>query len=292
MLATPASNSMVLPHQLTVNLDWNIESLKRHIETIHVNAALSDDAVELLWRSFYYYAHYPFPNTAAGGKVDWDAFQRAVSLLAVQSTDILGMQDEELHFWRADHDDVLFQKANFARVIRSIGVPSPTGESFSQTKDNSSDLINDTMDVLAMTQPYTIKLAPSPDQLQSAAQKLLQEACTPRQYHVKCEDLSVLLSLLLRLRLERAKWHWKSHYGRFETATSNVNKLPDILINGLGGDQEENSLSPYQIEKIMDLLVSVVGSRGFSMSDLCSQICNSDSTNSGPYCFNQWSADD
>ena len=253
----------------------------------HPDADFADATVQLMWKCFYYYAYHPFPSANSGGKVEWAAFQRAVSLLALQCTKILGTQDEGAYFWRSDHNDASFQKRNFARVFRSIGAPITKGNESLQMEFSSADMLNDTMDVLAMTQPHTIKMAPSPDQLRSAAQNLLAESAIPMQYTVTREDLSALLSLLSRLRLHTATWGSGFKLGTFEKAIPVYKELADITVNGLGGDQEGNLLSPDQREKVMDLLVSIYCVRWTDISDLSSQICNYDSINFGRRCFSQ-----
>ena len=95
-----------------------------------------------------------------------------------------------------------------------------------------------------MTQPQTLPWVPSPNQLGPVAQKLLSESATQTRYIVTRKDLSILLSLLLRLRLRKAKWGspW-FHFGAFDEADASDKELADILVDGLGGDQEEGFLS-------------------------------------------------
>jgi len=103
------------------DLDWNANCLKRHIETAHPEFATSETIINVLWRVFSFYAYHPFPRSATDGRVDSAAFQRAVTLLAIQGTDILGTQDGGDCLWR--EDDAFFCRADFARIFRSIGLP-------------------------------------------------------------------------------------------------------------------------------------------------------------------------
>jgi hypothetical protein len=238
--------------------DWNEDSLRKHIESRHPDVAISKAAIQLLWRCFHFYAYHPFPRDATDGKVDSAAFQRAVSLLALQCTDLLGTQDGGDYFWR--HDDAFFRQADFKRIFRSIGLPTKctSSDQSLQLDDDSTSVLDDAMDVLAMTQPQTVSLAPSPDQLEPAARKLLGESdLLQKRYQVSREDLSTLLSLLLRLRLQKAKWGSRFHLGAFDKADPRDEELADIMVNGLGGGQEEEDLTSDKVLRAMDLLVSV-----------------------------------
>jgi hypothetical protein len=145
------------------------------------------------------------------------------------------------------------------------------------------------MDVLAMTQPQTVSLAPSPDQLRPAARKLLGEGTTQTPYRVPRKDLSMFLSLLLRLRLRKAKWGTRFHLGSFDKSNPGDKELADILVNGLVGDQEEENLTSDQVLRAMDLLVSVdllCVSEASAPLIFYSQICSYDSTSFGRFYFN------
>lgn len=79
---------------LTIYPDWSEESLRGHVENIHPNLASSKSIIQLLWRSFYFFAFHPFPQDPTGGRVDWEAFQRAISMLVAQGADLLGVLEE------------------------------------------------------------------------------------------------------------------------------------------------------------------------------------------------------
>jgi hypothetical protein len=110
------------------------------------------------------------------------------------------------------------------------------------------------MDVLAMTQPYTVCLAPSPDQLELVAQKLVTECPLQMLYLVSRNDLSNLLSLLLRVRLQKDKWGSRFHLGFFDNADHDNEVLVSTLVNEISEDKE--TLTSNQILRAMDLLVS------------------------------------
>ena len=117
--------------------------------------------------------------------------------------------------------------------------------------------LEDAMDVLAMTQPQTVSWAPSPYQLGHAARKLFSEGVSQERCRIARKDLSSLLSLLLRLRLRDAKWGTLFHVGTLEKRDPADEELADILVGGLGGDQDEDYLTSSLKIMAMDLLVSL-----------------------------------
>ncbi|KAJ5620840.1 hypothetical protein N7510_004824 [Penicillium lagena] len=248
--------------KLRCSLDWNVTSFRKHIEREHPDVVSSEAVVQLLWRCFLYFAYHPFPRDVTNSaQVDSSGFQRAVSLLAAQGTDILGTQEEGDYFWR--HDDAFFHTADYKRTLRSIGLPDDINN-----QPTDSGLEEDVMDVLAMTQPQSVSLAPSPDQLGPAARKLLDEGPTRTQYRVARRDLSTLLSLLLRLRLYKAKWGSYFHYGTFDSAEPGDEKLANILVNGLGEVRDGENLTSKQLLRAMDLLVCMDRCSGVSGASL------------------------
>ena len=216
---------------------------------------MSEAAVQLLWRCFHFYAYHPFPCDSTDGKIDSAAFQRAVALLAVQGTEILGTQDEGDYFWR--HDDAFFHKSNFERIFRSIGLQENTDRPSIHLDHGSTSSLEDVMDVLAMTQPQTVSLAPSPYQLGPAARELFSKDVCQERCQVSRKDLSRLLSLLLRVRLLDAKWGIRFHFGTLEKRDPADEELADILVRGLGSDQDEDYLTSSLNIMAMDLLVSL-----------------------------------
>ena len=216
---------------------------------------MSEAAVQLLRRCFHFYAYHPFPRDSTDGNIDSASFQRAVALLVVQGTDFLGTQEGGDYFWR--NDDAFFRKSNFERIFRSIGLPENSDRVSNHLDHGSIPSLEDTMDVLAMTQPQTISLAPSPYQLGPAARKLLSEGVFQERCRVARKDLSRLLSLLLRLRLRDAKWGTLFHFGTLEERDPADEELADILVRGLGGDQDEDYLTSSLNIMATNLLVSV-----------------------------------
>lgn len=227
-----------------------------------------------MWRCFYFSAYHPFPTSSEiDAKIDQDAFERAVTLLAAQGTDLLGTLEEGDYFWCSDKDATSFHMASFDRVVRSATC------FYHGYSCLSASLVVDVMDVLAMTQPQNVNFTPSADQLEPAARKLLDEGSTRRcRCRAATKDLSMLLSILLRMKLEKAKWGLGFHFGGFDKANSKNEKLARIMV-------EDTGLPMDFHPSTMDLLVSPIDTSS-GISDYSSQTYRYDSTSSGLFYSN------
>lgn len=225
---------------------------------MHPYADFSDAIINLLWACFYFYAYHPLPRRDVDdGKIQWPAFQRSVSLLAVRGTKLLGTLEDGDYPWR--YDESFTRKISFNRIFRSISAPEDanTQQNFQPGCHTSTSIVDDVMDVLAMTQPQDISVHPSPDMLKPAAQKLISESATPVQFWTKGEGLFLLLSLLLRLRLHEAKWARKEfYYGTFDEQRPEDVELSRILTERLAGGQG-TVLASDQAQNALDMLVSM-----------------------------------
>ena len=221
-------------------------------------ADFSDTIINLLWTCFYFYAYHPFPRgDVGGGRIGWPAFQRSVSLLALRGTKLLGTLEDGDYSWR--YDESFTHRVNFNRILRSISLPgdADTQQQLQPGCDTSTLIVDDVMDVLAMTQPQDISVHPSPDLLKPVAQKLISESATPMQDWIKGEELSLLLSLLLRLRLYETKWARKEfHYGTFDEQCPQGDELAHILTERLTGGKG-TVLTSDQAQEALEILVSV-----------------------------------
>jgi hypothetical protein len=172
------------------SVDWDVESLRQFLASRHPGID-SHETTYLLWRCLHFYAHYPFARSSRGSRIDLKGFQRAVALLVFRGTDSLGTQQPGDHYWR--HDEAVFREADFRRMLRSISEPA---QFYSVEKQWAVD---DVMDVLATTQPHSATLAPSPDQLREAAERIRPSGSMK---HRLCRDeFSLFLRLLLQLRV-------------------------------------------------------------------------------------------
>ncbi|GIC94600.1 uncharacterized protein Aud_001929 [Aspergillus udagawae] len=169
---------------------WDVESLRQFLASRHPGLD-SHETTYLLWRCLHFYAHYPFARNSRGSRIDLKGFQRAVALLVFRGTDSLGTQQPGDHYRR--HDEALFREADLRRMLRSISEPA---QFYSAEKQWAVD---DVMDVLATTQPHSTTLAPSPDHVREAAERILSR---DSMKHRLCRDeFSLFVRLLLQLRV-------------------------------------------------------------------------------------------
>jgi len=233
---------------LTYATDWTEDSFGKYLKATHPEVVLSRTQLHLLWRSFHFFAYHPFPNDDADGKIDPNAFQRAVALLALRGTELLGSQEDGDYFWR--DDAAFFHEANIKRIFRSIG----TSQGPDKPGHDSATVLDDVMDVLATIQPFSIHLAPAPHQLESAASKLIGENSTPLQFRVTREDLCTLLTLMLRLRLHEATWGLCFHFGSFSKPDPGDEQLANAIARALCDAHVD--LTPENIPRVLAVLVS------------------------------------
>ncbi|PWY81708.1 hypothetical protein BO94DRAFT_496071 [Aspergillus sclerotioniger CBS 115572] len=213
---------------------WTKECLQSHIAKVHPDTTFPEPAIDVLWSCFYFYAYYPFPReNCNGGKLELSAFQRALTLLALRGTSLLGSVDEFGYggvYWR-DHDSPGVCVPNINRIFRSIGKVSHKVNKASEIVAPSTFIIDDAMDVLATTHPYHVKFHPYDSQLRGVAERLL-EGRIP-QYQVKSDDLVTLVSLVLRLRVHKPTWGEEGgdfRYGSFDNSSPQNDELAEALV--------------------------------------------------------------
>ena len=80
--------------------------------------------------------------------------------------------------------------------------------------------------------------------LRAAARKPLNEGAFEKQYRMICQELSTLLSSLLRLRLREAKWLLRFCFGTIDKSDASDEEFDDILVRGSCGNQGEDFLRP------------------------------------------------
>lgn len=246
-------------------LDWTQTSFSKYLTSKHPHLVAfgSEPLFQLLWRCLYCYAYHPFPRSRAAvendQRIDFPAFQRATSLLALQGTDLLATQDEGAYYWRYDKDH--FQRRDFVRVFGNIGTPLEGGNGRSLPdqgnggQESVADL-EDIMDVLAMAQPHSINVAPEPEQLEHVAKRILAGNAALTPYVGTCKDLATLISILVRLRLGGRDRASRSYYGMIDKEDTASDNLARALVDALGEPQKGDHLSPNQIERAMEIFVS------------------------------------
>ena len=216
------------------------------------DVAVSEAEVQLLWKCFHFHAYHPFPRNVIDGKVDFSAFQRAIALLVVQGNETLS-GCEGVTYWIWHHH---FLNTSFERILRSISLPEETD---GPSVHFSQDSMDEAMWVLrALTKPLMADAHgfPDPDLLRPTARKLVGENGVERRCLIARKDLSILLSLLLRLKLGEARWGGRFHVGTIEKRDLDDEVLVDVLAKGLGVNQDEEYLTSGHIGIAMDLLVS------------------------------------
>lgn len=171
-----------------------------------------------------------------------------MALLAHDATDLLGTQEDGGYYWR--FDERFFRKASFSRILRSIGHLKETGQ--------EDAVVDDVMDVLAITQPQAMKLMPSPDRLRPVARETLEAGVVPMGCRVSRSDLVTLLVLVLRMELQREKWGYGDHFGTIRDVNLGDEQLAEVLVNGVVGDKDD--LGPNDLLRVQDLLVSTMSS--------------------------------
>ncbi|KAI1108730.1 hypothetical protein F5Y14DRAFT_69625 [Nemania sp. NC0429] len=231
---------------------WTIESFRAHVRGTHSGSAVSDDAIALLWKSFHFYAHHPFPpDVDQHARVDRDAFRRALLLTAFECDGLLGTRELDW-FWR--QDAAFFRRASFARLFRSIAVPDHNHTSLAQPRSDMASCLSDAMDVLVMIGPQFMHAGPSEPQLEDVARKLFTEGLpVARREVVRREDLSGLVDLLLRLELQEGTSGARCHFGDAVQATSGEGGLTEALVDALAGDHDGQTIPLRQLLSALEL---------------------------------------
>ncbi|TGJ80427.1 hypothetical protein E0Z10_g8334 [Xylaria hypoxylon] len=232
---------------------WTEESFRNHVRGAHSAGAISDAAIALLWKSFYFYAYHPFPpDLHHHAKVDFDAFRRAIQLTVSQCDGLLGTRELDW-YWRLDA--ACFRKASFARFFRSIAVPDHGFPEKQQKLDITPSSLSDAMDVLVMVGPQFTHAVPSEPQLGSAARKLFADGPAVAQRDVvRREDISVLIGLLLRLRLQEEKWARSYPFGAVIEAGSARTDLTEVFVDSLTERYNEQDITVQHLSGQADLM--------------------------------------
>lgn len=235
---------------------WDEKCFRKHIRSRYSVAAISDPAIQLLWRSFHFYAYHPFPRDLQYARIDFAAFRRAALLTTFQCDGFLGTRELEW-FWR--NDTAFFLRASLERIFRSIAVPESMAcvESSRQPDDMTSSL-SDAMDVLVMVGPQFMHAMPSSEQLETVARKLFAEGPATTRGAVRREEISALISLLLRLKLEKEKWGFFYNLGDVVEASPGDEGFTEALVNSLTCDDGNQTITNELLLRAIDLMASQV----------------------------------
>ncbi|KAI0862764.1 hypothetical protein F4860DRAFT_110842 [Xylaria cubensis] len=235
---------------------WTEESFFNHVRGSYSAGVISDATIALLWRSFYFYAYHPFPlDLHQDAQIDFNAFIRATLLTVSQCDELLGTRELDW-YWR--RDTAFFRKASFVRMFRSIAA-APDHKSRSQQQVDMASSLSDAMDVLVMIGPQFMHAMPSEPQLESVARKLFVEGPPVAGGQVvKREDLSALIRLLLRLRLEERRWGTRCHFGKIVEAESGEEYLTEALVDALTGYDSGQIITFQQLTGAIDLIPNLL----------------------------------
>lgn len=244
--------------------DWNEESFKSHIRDTHSSVAVSDAAVQLLWRSFHFYAYHPFPRDLQDARVDYDAFQRAALLTVFRCDGLLGTRELDW-YWR--RDDAFFRDASLARMFRSLAPQDKVGSEKLTEEDDMSSSLSDAMDVLVMLGPQFIHAMPSEEQLEAVARRLFVSGSAAARRAVGRQDVSTFMDLLLRMRLRKEKWGLLHHYGSVVEAGPADEEFTNALVSSFSTDESE-IITPEQLLGSKTTMVSILFLERFSSASL------------------------
>lgn len=134
-------------------------------------------------------------------------------------------------------------------------MPISTSIPLEETRIES--VLTDAMDVLAMVGPQFIHRGPTAEQLKSVARNLLVPGVMEKE--VRREEISILMSLLIRLRVKKEKWgSWGTYYNHGDIAQASPAdaELTEILVNSLAGDNYKGPITFERLLRAMDLMVS------------------------------------
>ncbi|KAI0814009.1 hypothetical protein GGR55DRAFT_676147 [Xylaria sp. FL0064] len=230
---------------------WTAQSFHSHVRSTH-----SAGAIALLWKSFHFYAYHPFPQELQEqANLGFDAFRRAALFTVFQCDNLLGTRELDW-YWR--ENGAFFRKAGFARIFRSIAVPHHVLSDRQQKTEIVSSCLNDATDVLVMVGPQFIHAVPSEIQLEGVARKLFAVGpAVARRIAVSREDLSCLMSLLLRLRLQE-RWAGSYHFGAVVDADSAEGDLTEALVNSLTERCNQHNITVHHLSEQMELLPNLL----------------------------------
>ncbi|GLA53362.1 hypothetical protein AnigIFM63604_010453 [Aspergillus niger] len=228
---------------------WTRVSLENHLAKAHSEITFPDRAIDVLWSSFYFYAYHPFPRPDVDqGKLEFSAFERAIALLALQGDKRLGSVENGFgNHWRPDRSYT--RELHQHRIFRSISRISG-----SKLTTNDQHILDDVVDVLFTTHPYSMKYPTDSATLSPVAERLLRDGVP--NYQLMAEDFSALLSLFIRLRQHELSWNGGIPYGFFEEASLLTEDLSRTLVQSFHNNQP-NILHPEVVLRVSKGLVSV-----------------------------------
>ncbi|KAI2953319.1 hypothetical protein CBS147323_10126 [Aspergillus niger] len=231
---------------------WTKKSFQTHLARTYPDTTIPETAIDVLWSCFCFYASHPFPLSGAGGrKLELPAFERALILLSLRGTELLGIEDDGFgRRWGAFRENCNC-RARINRIFRSIGLSSPQAISHPHATGFASLVTDDVIDAMRTLCPCHPKLAATPEKLTPLAERLLDGRKV--QFQMKVNDLADLLCLIMRLRVYKTTWGRSFHYGSLGGSTPEKEELANVLARSFCLDQDE-SLAPDLVLRALDIL--------------------------------------
>lgn len=146
-------------------------------------------------------------------------------------------------------------------MFRSLAVAETTSQLLPsrQQQDATTPSFSDLMDVLIMVIPQFMHAAPSPNQLEIVARKLLpSDQNVATQVEVKRATLSTLIDLLLRVSLSEEKWAPVCHTGYFAEINSADDQFVKVLVDSLAKDGNDQNIVSTGLGRAAETMVSLM----------------------------------
>ena len=213
---------------------WSERDFGAFLKTQFADIQALHEAVPILWRSFYFYAYFPF-SVGSEKQVDYAAFQRGVTLASSVANGRLGIDASGAYLTpRCDTVHVQLWRAFRSLAVQSRGKTKPE---WFETQNRSAEM-DDLLDVLALVQPgHLCMLTVQRERLSSYAQRIMPESCYkdalyPKE-HIPREDFASLLKLLLSLQISEPKYDVNNRVVEPKYLAVSSNADPDrAILNG------------------------------------------------------------
>lgn len=241
--------------------DWTKKSFQIYLARNHPDTTIPETAIDVLWSCFCFYAYHPFPLIGADdNKLELPTFERALILLSLQGTELLGIEDDGFGRRWGPFREKCNCKVRINRIFRSISIGCPHLTSHPHVTNFDTLVTEDAIDAMLTICPSHPKLPATPEKLMPLAGRLLEGRTV--QFQMKVNDLADLLCLIMRLKVYKTTWGRGFHYGSLEEPSPENEELAKILARSFSHDQDE-SLSPDLVFEALGILVIMISSAIF-----------------------------
>ncbi|PYH68674.1 uncharacterized protein BO88DRAFT_444355 [Aspergillus vadensis CBS 113365] len=231
---------------------WTKKSFQSCLARNHPDTTIPETAIDVLWSCFCFYAYHPFPLIGADDrKLELPAFERALILLSLQGTELLGIEDDGFGRRWGPFREKCNCKVRINRIFRSISIGSPHLTSHPHVTNFDTLVTEDAIDAMLTICPSHPKLSATPEKLTPLAERLLEGRTV--QFQMKVKDLAHIICLIMRLRVYKTTWGRGFHYGSLEEPSPEKEELANVLAQSFSHDQDE-SLSPDLVLRALEIL--------------------------------------